>query len=437
MKNKMKFLIQQSLNKKIKTKWFKVVNVILLCLLIFLVNIDSVISLFGGDFEETITVYVEDEVGAFPLFKESFESISSTLQPNQKYLLEQKEKIEDEKENLKENPNELLMILSKGKTGEIEGEIISYDEVGMMTEQVLTSALSTVKETMAIQESGLTMEEIEKITSPPNITFTTMNENSTESENKDLVATGVSFVIILPCFFLILMLVQMIGAEVNDEKTTRSMEIIISNVSPKVHFLSKIISSTLFVGIQGLLLLLYGAIALGSRWIFTGSSFVNADTIGSVSSLLNTVKSSGLIDVLLQGLPLLIILFLSSFLLYAIVAGVLASMTTSLEDFQQLQTPMMLMIMIGYYLALMATQFEGAFFIKFAAFIPMISFLLAPVLFLLGELSILELAISTILIVLFTWIVFHYGLRIYKVGILNYSSQKLWKKMFQSIKKKS
>ena len=36
--------------------------------------------------------------------------------------------------------------------------------------------------------------------------------------------------VILPFFMLVVILVQMIGAEVNDEKTTRGMEIIISKL---------------------------------------------------------------------------------------------------------------------------------------------------------------------------------------------------------------
>ena len=43
----------------------------------------------------------------------------------------------------------------------------------------------------------------------------------------------------------------------NPEKSTRSMEIIISNVSPKTHFISKILSSNLFVIIQGALLIIF------------------------------------------------------------------------------------------------------------------------------------------------------------------------------------
>jgi len=111
-------------------------------------------------------------------------------------------------------------------------------------------------------------------------------------------------------------------------------------------------------------------------------------------------------------------------------------MTTSIEDFQQLQTPMMLIIMVGYYLAIMASQFEGALFIKIMSYVPMLSFLLSPVLFILGQVTIWELGISVIITGIFTYMLFKYGLRIYKVGILNYSSTKLWKKMFQSLKRK-
>ena len=241
----------------------------------------------------------------------------------------------------------------------------------------------------------------------------------------------------MPCFFLIVYLVQMIGAEVNDEKTSRGMEIIISNVSPKVHFLSKIIAGTAFVLIQSLLILVYGVIAILIRQALGGNdAIMSLDAVSKAGNILETVKSSGVIEVLLQGLPWILLLLVVSFLAYAILAGVLASVTTSNEDFQQLQTPLMLTIMAGYYLAIIAVGFEGALFIKIASYMPMLSFMLSPVLFMLGQISIWELAISTLIMIVFTAVIFKYGLRIYKVGILNYSSSKLWTKMFESIKQK-
>ena len=111
-------------------------------------------------------------------------------------------------------------------------------------------------------------------------------------------------------------------------------------------------------------------------------------------------------------------------------------MTTSTEDFQQLQMPLMIIMVLGYYLSLMASTFDGSIFIKIMSYIPMLSFLISPTLFILGQVSILELLITTIISGVFTLFVFKYGLRIYKVGILNYSSDKLWKKMFKSLKEK-
>ena len=51
MRSKLNFLINVSLNKKIKSKWFLVANIIIAILMIGIINIDSIINFFGGDFE--------------------------------------------------------------------------------------------------------------------------------------------------------------------------------------------------------------------------------------------------------------------------------------------------------------------------------------------------------------------------------------------------
>lgn len=47
MKNKLLFLTKMSLKKKIKTKWFVIANAIFAVLIIGLINIDSIIKVFG------------------------------------------------------------------------------------------------------------------------------------------------------------------------------------------------------------------------------------------------------------------------------------------------------------------------------------------------------------------------------------------------------
>lgn len=437
MKAKLKFLTKQSLDKKIKTKWFKGVNIFLLILFILLVNIDRVIAVFGGDFESEITIYVEDELNVYDEFNMTFESLSESLGDAKNYQVTKNEKnLEELKTELNEENDAIIVHLLEDETNYMRAEIISYDDIGTVTTQLISTAINSVKSNYAATESGLTNEQILALTSPVEVSTVLTNPDIENKEGQDIVAAGVMLIFILPCFFLILMLVQMIGAEVNDEKSTRSMEIIISNVSPKVHFLSKIFASTLFVVIQGVLLLLYGVIAVVIRNLIGGTalSAMSGDVTKELTEILTLVQDTGVFSLLLQGLPIILILFLLSFVAYAIVAGVLASMTTSIEDFQQLQTPIMLIIMIGYYLAIMAVQFDGSLFIEIASYIPMLSFLLSPVLYMIGQITIWELAISTVIMAVFTWIIFKYGLRIYKVGILNYSSSKLWRKMFKSLK---
>ena len=109
-------------------------------------------------------------------------------------------------------------------------------------------------------------------------------------------------------------------------------------------------------------------------------------------------------------------------------------MTTNTEDYQQLQTPIIIISIIGYYLAIMASTFEGSTFIQIASYIPFISALLSPALLVLGQISIIDSLISLILMIITVWLLVKYGLRIYKVGILNYSQNNLWKKMFKAMK---
>ena len=117
-----------------------------------------------------------------------------------------------------------------------------------------------------------------------------------------------------------------------------------------------------------------------------------------------------------------------------LLAGILASATTNTEDFQQLQTPIIVISLVGYYLSMMAGVFKGAVFIKVLSFVPFISAILSPSLLVLGQIGIIEVIISILLMIGTVFILIKYGLKIYKVGILNYSSKDLWKTMFKALK---
>ena len=312
--------------------------------------------------------------------------------------------------------------------------MITKEYIDLIDTQVLTAAINNTKSAIAIANSDISEEELAAIYNPVNIERVYLDENkSNEEENMEMIMTTVFPIIILPFLMLTIFLVQMIGAEVNDEKTTRGMEIIISNVSPKTHFFSKVIAGNLFVIVQGALLFIYFCLGLLIRKFIGGGEIANG--LGaSIGNILSNFLSSGVGKQLAYILPLTLILMLITFVAYSLLAGILASMTTNIEDFQQLQTPIMIISLVGYYLAVMAGMFKGALFIKILSFVPFISAILSPSLLVLGQIGIVEILISIAIMIVTIWLLIKYGLKIYKVGILNYSSKDLWKKMFKALK---
>ena len=87
MRIKLNYLISVSLNRKIKTKWFLIANIILAIVIIGVFNIDSIISFFGGDFNEKTKIYVIDNTAkAYDVFKEQLETSEKFLNNDESNL---------------------------------------------------------------------------------------------------------------------------------------------------------------------------------------------------------------------------------------------------------------------------------------------------------------------------------------------------------------
>lgn len=424
-----------SLDKKIKTKWFIVANVIFFIALAGLVNIDNVVKFFGGDFEETTHIMVLDEVGVYDTFSATYKNASKYIENLSNTKIEKYTKTQkDGEKEVEEDNDKILLVLDKDKNNYLKVDLISYNGVDALTETAITSTLNEVKGSLVLNKYNVSPKLLEELNTKVDVNKVRLDKKDTDKYTEQI--TGVVFpLIILPFFMLSMFLVGMIGAEVNEEKTSKSMEIIISNVSPKIHFFSKVIAGNLFVLIQGVLLVFYALVGLVIRMLISGPNLLS--TIPSeAKEMVNVITQSGIMSKIGIILPTTLILMILTFIGYSLLAGILASMTTNQEDYQQLQTPIVIISLVGYYMSMMASVFEGSIFIKVASYVPFISALLSPVLLFLGQITYIDVLISLGLMILVIWLLIKYGLRIYKVGILNYSSSNLWKKMFKAVKNK-
>ena len=427
--NKLGFLTKYSLGKKIKSKWFIVVNIIILLVISALINMDSIIKLFGGDFNNNEEILVIDNIGVLETFKDIYAINNEYLKSETKYSIEEyKEGYDSAIEEIKDT-DKILIVIDKDETNYITSKLITNSSMDTITYTIISNTLDSVKREEVLKSYNITKEMYEKIESKVEVERIILDsENTDDNMLTNLVVT----IITMPFFFLTVYLVQMIGAEINEEKSTKSMEIIISNVSAKTHFISKIISSNVFVLIQGALLIIYCIIGIIIRYFVSGS-IINSLPV-ELTTLGSTLSSSGIMDNIKIALPLMLLLLIITLFAYSIVSGVLASVTTNMEDYQQIQTPIVLILLAGFYLSSLASIFKGSIFIKVASYIPFISSLLAPTMYALGEFSLFDMLISILLMVVTILLLMKYGFRIYKVGILNYSDNNLWKKIFKSMK---
>ena len=429
MSNKFWYLTKQSLRKKIKSKWFVGINIMLAIVIIALININSIIAFFGGDFNEKTKILVVDKTEmSFPIFKQSIKEVTKD-EEDEKLVVKETDKTEKElKKELKDN--QVAIILENDEESFVNAKIISKEKIDNTIYQYITQGLNTTKTSVALIKTNTDPQLLARISSPMETKRVVLNDKKSVDENMEMVMSSLFPTLILPFFMLIIFLVQMIGGEICEEKTTKSMEIIISNVSPKTHLLSKVLSSNVFIIVQGLLLVLYSVIGI----LISTKGQLTIDP--NVDSLLTATVESGFLDKIITLLPAIIIMMILSFLAYSLIAGILASMTTNMEDFSQIQTPIMLVLLAGYYLAIMAGMFDGSTLIRVLSYVPFISCLVSPSLYIIGQISMIDVIISILVLIITIALMIKYGLKVYKVGILNYSNEKIWSRFAKALKSK-
>ena len=435
MNKKFIYLTKMSLGKKIKTKWFLIANLFFLILIVGIANIDNIIKFFGGEFNEKREILVIDYANSFDSFKDGYEKSSRYLADisDAAIVTNYQNGYDEAIKEISDKKSKLLLIIDRDEDNYLKAKIVSKEAIGTLTNTIISTVLNSIRSEMVLKDYNITREEFDRIEQPVSVSSEVISDKNTED---DMMVSVIMEFITLPLFMLIMFLIQMIGAEVNEEKSTRSMEIIISNVSPKVHFLSKIVAANLFVFIQSVLIIIFVIVGVLSRFIISGGNILNGIDTGDIARLTSSVQIDQIISTLGVMLPVLIVMLILTFIAYSLLAGVLASMTTNLEDFQQLQTPIVVVSLVGFYLAMISGVFKGSLFIKIMGYIPLVSSMLAPTLYVLGEITIVDLLISIALLIGLIYLLIRYGLRIYKVGILNYSGVGLWKKMAKAIKEK-
>src|SRR3954469_3898891 len=391
---------------KLKTKSFIITTLVTAIILIGLTNMTNIIDYFNkGNGEEKVAVI--DETGElFPLFEARLKTV------NEELIIEKFNGSETEAEDQVEseqfqgllilNYDEAMLPIATYKSLRVADFVIPGD---------LQATLQQVKSQLAASQLQLTTEQLGKLSEPASFERIALKDNAKTQEELSE-ARGIVYVILFVIYFAVIMYANMIAMEVATEKSSRVMEILISSVSPIKQMYGKIL------GI-GLLSLTQMAILL-----ITGSFFVKRN--------LQTMQGGFFEFLGFQNIPAstivyAVIFFILGYFLYATLAAFLGSLVSRIEDVQQMITPMTMLVVAGFMIAMFGLNQPDTTFITVTSYIP---FFTPMIMFLrVGMLTIptWEALLGIVILIATISILAIFGARVYRGGVLMYGKSNSYK----------
>jgi ABC-2 type transport system permease protein len=414
---KFKFLVKYGLKKRVGRKAFLIANIIIAVLTIIIVNIPAIISLFGGDDDqiENINIQIINETQETSLITDLAQLLNQPYEGYEFYVLSDLSINQFDIDAFWINDDMDIVLHFIGEIESPDVKIYSkYPEMNLTL--------------MGQIELQIINYQIGDYTGP---SFEAVYAPDYEDPNQEMIISSITSLLVLPMFILITMATQFVGVDIIEEKSTKAIETVIASVPAKIHFLSKITASILFVVIQGLLIFTYGALASIIGGFAATSSALNLPTGGeSLLAYLAEIMPNWPIIILVSLLFMLL-----GTLFYLVLAALFASMAVTQEDYQQFQAPLMLVLVGGFYIGIFAPMAGGMGFLKVMAFIPIFTPIVAPIAFASGVLSVWEAIIALFGLGVFLVLSLYLVAPVYKVAILSYDQTKFFSRIKGYFKK--
>ena len=289
-----------------------------------------------------------------------------------------------------------VVISSAGKLTYIARNLGMYDNTGAM----LTGAMQSAYRLEKLTSLGAAAEEISAILMPP---VSVSVENLGVSQMETFFYT---YALIFALYMAILIYGQLVSTAVATEKSSRTMELLITSARPNSLLFGKIIGS----GLAGLVQMIA---IFGSAILFFNinqSSWAGNEIIASIFNMpLNIV-----------GFALLF--FVLGYFLYAFLFGAIGSLASRTEDVNTMVLPVMFGFIIAFMVVIMSMasgNIDNAA-MQFCSYLPFTSPMAMFVRIAMASPAWYEIVISVILLIVSTAFIGMLAARVYRIGVLMY-----------------
>jgi ABC-2 type transport system permease protein len=303
----------------------------------------------------------------------------------------------------------VMLGLNEEKLPEAKYKAMSIADSSLFTD--LQTSLQQLKTLLAASKIQLTPAQLEKLYEPVSFEKVALVKNAKTEEELNQ-ARGLVYILLFIIYFSVIMYANMIAMEVATEKSSRVMEILISSVSPIKQMFAKIIGIGLLSLTQLAVFLIVGYVSFKQNMESLKEGFLGAYGFG---------------DIPFETIFYAVIFFILGYFLYATLAAFLGSLVSRIEDVQQMITPMTMLVVAGFMIAMFGLGKPDAPFITVTSYIPfftpMIMFLRVGML----TIPVWEALLGIVVLVVTITILAIFGARVYRGGVLMYGQSNSFK----------
>lgn len=379
---------------KVKSKSFIIITLLLVSLVIVAFNSENILKLF--EVNKNIGIVTENE----NVYKE-ISSNKNTYYENidmEKYSKREAEKY------LESEEIDYFIEIDISANDEINAELFSKSEIPTMISSGTKNLLDNLQSQISIQKLGLKSDEIKELNTQSTLNEKILNDRGEISDKeKNFQLLFFAFVIVAT-FFIVMTYTNQIAMEVAVEKTSRVIEMILTSIKPSLHILAKIVGIFMVALTQVMILILTVCFCL---LIFDAGDILEKFDLEVTSHSIFLITVS-------------IVFWLIGILSYTIIAAVLGSLTSRIEDIGQSVMPPLMILLASFYIVLFSYDNTDNYIVKVSSYIPLFSpftmlFRIAN-----NEVDILSVILSIVISIIFIVIAFIIASKSYKSSILSY-----------------
>ena len=448
-------IIKREYSTRVKKKSFLITTFVVPILMAALCVVP--ILLMMNSKEDTKSVAVVDRSGIVMPYLESNEVI--------RYVDMSDTPLDSVKAHLSEyNLDAVLGISPINAEKSVSADFTSLKPIGMTTTELISGRIEEAVEAYRISTYNIDgLEKIMKdVKADIHINSYTIDTESGEEKASDAGVNSIlSMVLGIIIFLFITMFGGMVMSAVIEEKASRVVEVLISSVRATELMFGKIIGIAAVALTQFIIwILLTGVIVGAGMGIIAPKLMGEADPtemlgqmtggmesvegMNAASDMMETLSQSselGSVIATIQGINIgaivlyFIIFFILGYLLYASLFAAIGSAVENEGDTQQLQMPVTIPLMIGYFIALYAFNAPDSALAVWGSMIPFTSpiVMLARIPF---GVPGWQIALSIVLLLLTTGAMAWLSAKIYKVGILMFGKKSTFKDLWKWLRMK-